>query len=36
MFDDEFINDCIDGEGCCDSDCEWTYWDALGKEICLL
>ncbi|KAL9572139.1 hypothetical protein ACKAV7_003717 [Fusarium commune] len=31
LFDDEFINDCTDGEGCADSDCERTHRDASGK-----
>ena len=32
LFDDEFINDCTDGEECADSDCERTHKDASGKE----
>jgi hypothetical protein len=33
LFDDEFINDCTDGEECADSDCERTHKDASGKEV---
>ncbi|KAI8402590.1 hypothetical protein FOFC_17905 [Fusarium oxysporum] len=33
LFDDEFINDCTDGEECTDSDCEQAHKDASGKEI---
>jgi hypothetical protein len=33
LFDDEFINDCTDGEECTDSDCEQTHKDASGKEV---
>ncbi|KAG7419477.1 hypothetical protein Forpe1208_v003480 [Fusarium oxysporum f. sp. rapae] len=36
LFDDEFTNDCTDGEGCCDSDCERTHRDASGKVVRLL
>ncbi|KAF5685644.1 hypothetical protein FCIRC_3341 [Fusarium circinatum] len=32
LFDEEFINDCTDGEGCCDSDCEKVYRNASGKD----
>lgn len=31
LFDEEFINDCPNGEGCNDSDCEQTHRDASGK-----
>ncbi|KAG7404586.1 hypothetical protein Forpi1262_v018477 [Fusarium oxysporum f. sp. raphani] len=31
LFDEEFINDCPNGEGCNDSECEQTHRDASGK-----
>jgi hypothetical protein len=31
LFDEEFINDCPNGEGCNNSDCEQTHRDASGK-----
>lgn len=31
LFDEEFLNDCPNGEGCNDSDCEQTHRDASGK-----
>ncbi|KAL9575839.1 hypothetical protein ACKAV7_000002 [Fusarium commune] len=33
LFDDEFINDCPNGEGCNNSECEQTHRDASGKVI---
>jgi hypothetical protein len=33
MYDDEFANDCTDGEGCGDSDCERNHRNASGKVI---
>ncbi|KAI7761792.1 hypothetical protein LZL87_004099 [Fusarium oxysporum] len=32
LFDDEFINDCPNGEGCNDSECEQTHRDTSGKK----
>ncbi|KAL9570381.1 hypothetical protein ACKAV7_005460 [Fusarium commune] len=32
LFDDEFINDCPNGEGCNDSECEQIHRDASGKK----
>jgi hypothetical protein len=31
LFDEEFINDCPNGEGCNDSECEQTHRDTSGK-----
>ncbi|KAF5233022.1 hypothetical protein FANTH_12730 [Fusarium anthophilum] len=32
LFDEEFINDCTDGEGCCNNDCEKIHRNASGKD----